>query len=48
MPGAPELAGHWDAAAGRVVLLAGFILARTNTSDVFINLRNAELTPHDG
>ena len=32
----------------RVVLLAGFMLARTNTSDVFIDLREAELTPSDG
>jgi hypothetical protein len=41
--------GNWKVRGpGRVVLLAGFILARTNTSDVFINLRNTELTPHDG
>lgn len=46
----PELdLANWKVRGpGRVVLLAGFLLARTNTADVFINLQNAELTPHDG
>lgn len=39
----------WEARGpARIILLAGFLFARTTTNDVFIDLRDAQLMPSDG